>query len=130
MYLPFNNNDGYLLDVGCGRGDFLAMLNKYYPKDITIKIILDNHSAHLSKETRCYLSNIPNRFEFIFTPKHGSWLNIIESLFAKMANTFLRGIRVKNKNELKQRITKWLQELNETPIVFRWKYGLDSLSTN
>ena len=31
---------------------FLTMLNKYYPKDITIKIILDNHSAHLSKETR------------------------------------------------------------------------------
>lgn len=109
---------------------FLTMLNKYYPKDITIKIILDNHSAHLSKETRLYLSNIPNRFEFIFTPKHGSWLNIIESLFAKMANTFLRGIRVKNKNELKQRINKWLQELNETPIVFRWKYGIDSLSTN
>ena len=109
---------------------YLKMLNNYYSKDVTIKIILDNHSAHLSKETRRYLSKIPNRFEFIFTPTHGSWLNIIESLFAKMANTFLRGIRVKNKNELKQRITKWLQELNETPIVFRWKYGLNSLSTN
>jgi len=109
---------------------YLKMLNNYYSKDVKIKIILDNHSAHLSKETRRYLSKIPNRFEFIFTPTHGSWLNIIESLFAKMANTFLRGIRVKNKNELKQRITKWLQELNETPIVFRWKYGLNSLSTN
>ena len=109
---------------------YLKMLNNTYPKDVTIKIILDNHSAHLSKETRRYLSNIPNRFEFIFTPTHGSWLNIIESLFAKMAKTFLRGIRVKNKNELKQRITKWLHELNETPIVFRWKYGLNSLSSN
>ena len=109
---------------------FLAMLNEYYSKDVTIKIILDNHSAHISKETRRYLSNVPNRFEFIFTPTHGSWLNIIESLFAKMAHTFLRGIRVKNKNELKLRITKWLQEINETPVVFRWKYGLDSLSSN
>ena len=109
---------------------FLAMLNEYYSKDVTIKIILDNHSAHISKETRRYLSDIPNRFEFIFTPTHGSWLNIIESLFAKMAHTFLRGIRVKNKNELKLRITKWLQEINETPILFRWKYGLDSLSSN
>ena len=107
---------------------FLAMLNEYYSKDVTIKIILDNHSAHISKETRRYLSNVPNRFEFIFTPTHGSWLNIIESLFAKMAHTFLRGLHVKNKNELKPRITKWLQEINETPVVFRWKYGLDSLS--
>ena len=109
---------------------FLAMLNEYYSKDVTIKIILDNHSTHISKETRRYLSDIPNRFEFIFTPTHGSWLNIIESLFAKMAHTFLRGIHVKNKNELKQRITKWLQEINETPVLFRWKYGLDSLSSN
>jgi len=109
---------------------FLAMLNEYYPKDITIKIILDNHSAHISKETRRYLSNVPNRFEFVFTPKHGSWLNIIESLFAKMAKTFLREIRVTSKTELKQRIQKWLIEINETPVIFRWKYGLDSLSTN
>ena len=39
-------------------------------------------------------------------------------------------IVVKNKNELKQRITEWLQELNETPVVLRWKYGLNSLTTN
>ena len=109
---------------------FLQMLNKNYPKNITIKIILDNHSAHISKETRVYLSNVPNRFEFVFTPKHGSWLNIIESLFAKMAKTFLREIRVKSKTELKQRIKKWLIEINETPVIFRWKYGLDSLSSN
>ena len=108
---------------------FLKMLDKYYPKNITIKIILDNHSAHISKETRRYLTNVPNRFEFVFTPKHGSWLNIIESLFAKMAKTFLREIRVKSKTELKQRIQKWLIEINETPVIFRWKYGLDSLST-
>jgi len=82
---------------------FLKMLNESYPKNIIIKIILDNHSAHISKETRRYLSNVPNRFEFVFTPKHGSWLNIIESLFAKMAKTFLREIRVKSEAELKQR---------------------------
>jgi len=109
---------------------FLKMLNENYPKNITIKIILDNHSVHISKETRRYLSNVPNRFEFVFTPKHGSWLNIIESLFAKMAKTFLREIRVKSKTELKQRIKKWLIEINETPAIFRWKYGLDSFLTS
>lgn len=108
--------------------DHLKMLHAYYPEDITIRIILDNHSAHISKETRRYLATVPNRFEFTFTPKHGSWLNLIESFFAKMAKTFLRGLRVDSKEELKMRIKKWFSEINEDPIVFRWRYGLDSIS--
>ena len=82
----------------------------------------------IAKETRKYLATVPNRFEFIFTTTHGSWLNIIESLFAKMAKTFLRAIRVDSKDDLKQRILKWIDEVNSTPVVFRWKYGLDLIS--
>lgn len=107
---------------------YLKMLDKTYSKDITIRIILDNHSAHISKETRQYLSSVPNRFDFVFTPKHGSWLNIIESLFAKMTKTFLRGIRVNSKAEIKERILKWIEEINESPVVFRWKWKLDTIS--
>ena len=99
-----------------------------YQKKSKIRIVLDNHSAHLSKETRVYLSSIPNRFEFIFTPKHGSWLNIIESFFGKMARTMLRGIRVHSKEELKERILKYLDEVNSNPVVFRWKYKMDAIS--
>lgn len=106
---------------------FLKMIDKKYPKDIKIRIILDNHSAHTSKETKKYLATMPNRFEFIFTPKHGSWLNLIESFFAKMAKTVLRGIRVSSKEELKERIMQYLEEINQTPVIFRWKYGLESL---
>lgn len=107
---------------------YLQMIDAYYPDDITIRMILDNHSAHISKETRKYLATVPNRFEFIFTPTHGSWLNIIESLFAKMAKTFLRAIRVDSKDDLKRRILKWVDEVNSTPVVFRWKYGLELIS--
>lgn len=107
---------------------YLKMLDETYSKDITIRIILDNHSAHISKETRQYLAGVPNRFDFVFTPTHGSWLNIIESLFAKMTKTFLRGIRVDSKNEMKQRIRKWIEEINESPVVFRWKWKLDTIS--
>jgi transposase len=89
--------------------------------------VLDNHSAHISKETRKYLANVPNRFEFVHTPTHGSWLNLIESFFAKMTNTFLRGIRVHSKAELVRRIEQYLTELNQTPVVFHWKYGLTSI---
>jgi len=108
--------------------EYLKILDGLYPKQITIRLVLDNHSAHISKETRRFLASVPQRFEFIFTPKHGSWLNIIESLFAKMAKTLLRAIRVDTKNELKERIQQWLQEINESPVIFKWKYGLDSIS--
>jgi len=108
--------------------DHLKMLDRRYPEHMTIRIILDNHSAHVSKETRRFLAQFPNRFEFIFTPKHGSWLNLIESFFAKMAKSFLRGLRVQSKEELNARILKWLDEINAAPVVFRWKYGLDSIS--
>ena len=112
----------------CEFIEFLQTVSAFYPKEAKIRIVLDNHSAHTSKETRAYLTKQPNRFEFIFTPKHGSWLNLIESFFAKMAKTMLRAIRVDSAEELEQRIGTYLEEVNETPNPFRWKYGLDELT--
>jgi hypothetical protein len=45
-----------------------------------------------------------HRFEFTFTPKHGSWLNLVEGFFSKLARSVLRHIRVASKQELKDRI--------------------------
>ena len=53
---------------------FLRMLDKKYPSGDKVRLILDNHSAHTSKETQEYLNTVPGRFEFVFTPTHGSWL--------------------------------------------------------
>jgi transposase len=108
--------------------EFLKLADAHYPTGARIRIVLDNHSAHISKETRAFLATLPNRFEFTFTPKHGSWLNLIESFFGKMARTLLRGIRVASADELRARIELYLKEVNETPVVFRWKYKLETLS--
>jgi transposase len=108
--------------------EFLKLADAHYPAGARIRVVLDNHSAHISKETRSFLGTLPNRFEFTFTPVHGSWLNLIESFFGKMARTLLRGIRVASADELKARIELYLKEVNETPVVFRWKYKLDTLS--
>jgi transposase len=108
--------------------DFLKKLNAEYPDGQKIKIILDNHSAHISKETRAYLSTKPNRFEFVFTPTHASWLNLVETFFGKLARTMLRNIRVSSKAELKRRILQHIDFLNKSPVVFRWKYKMNILS--
>jgi len=107
--------------------EFLGKVDSEYPKDWKIRIILDNHSSHISKETINTLKKYPNRFEFIFTPKHGSWLNLIEMFFSKMSRTFLRAIRVKSKDELKDRVLKYLDEVNMDPVIFRWKYKLEDI---
>ena len=103
--------------------EFIGLLKKideHYPPDALIRVVLDNHSAHISKETLAYLGTRPGRFEYVHTPKHGSWLNLIECVFSKMARTFLRHIRVKSKDELKARILKGIAEINASPVVFRW----------
>lgn len=108
--------------------EHLQNLDAFYPKNFKIKIILDNHSAHISKETKAYLKTVPNRFEFIFTPTHGSWLNMIETFFSKMTRAFLRGIRVDSLEELKKRIRLYLEEVNHMPVIFKWKYKLDEVT--
>jgi transposase len=99
----------------------LRELDEFYPKECRIRIILDNHSAHISKETMSYLATRPNRFIYVHTPTHGSWLNLVETLFGKMARTFLKSIRVNSKDELRQRILKGIEEINAAPVVHRWK---------
>jgi transposase len=90
---------------------FLKRLDAAYPADTAIKVILDNHSAHISKETKAWVANQPEgRFSLVFTPKHGSWL--LEGFFSKMARSMLRHIRVPSKAELKAWILAYLDDLN------------------
>ncbi len=104
--------------------EFIALLQSvyaYYPEGAIIRIVLNNHSSHISMETMAYLASRPGRFEYVHTPKHGSWLNLIECAFSKMARTFLRHIRVASIDDLKERIRKGIDEMNATPVVFWWK---------
>lgn len=111
--------------------EFLKILDDKYPKGDTIRLILDNHSAHRSKETQRFLATMPEgRFEFVFTPTHASWLNMIESFFSKMTKQMLKGIRVKSKEELTERIYRYFDEINSDPVVYHWTYKMDEISTD
>jgi transposase len=105
--------------------EFLKLLDAAYPASTAIKLILDNHSAHISRETRTWLAaQVPGRFEFTFTPKHGSWLNLVEGFFYKFARTVLRHIRVASKQELKERIIAGIEDVNRYPVIHTWSYKL------
>ncbi|MET4071280.1 transposase [Bradyrhizobium sp. S3.2.6] len=105
--------------------EFLKLLDAAYPARTAIKLILDNHSAHISRETRTWLATRPiGRFELTFTPKHGSWLNLIEGFFSKFARSVLRPIRVASKHELKERIMAGIDDVNRHPVIHTWSYKL------
>ena len=105
--------------------EFLKLLDAAYPAHTAIKLILDNHSAHISKETKAWMADQPiGRFEFTFTPKHGSWLNLIEGFFSKFARSVLRHIRVASKHELKERIMAGIDDVNRYPVIHTWSYKL------
>jgi transposase len=100
--------------------DFIALLSELdegSPPQARIRLLLDNHSSHTANETQGWLSLHPNRFEFVSTPKHGSWLNIVETMFSKMA--------VAGKRELIHRIHLYFQMIHADPVIFRWKYKMD-----
>jgi transposase len=105
--------------------EFLKLLDAAYPADTAIKLILDNHSAHISRETKAWLAAQPDgRFAFTFTPKHGSWLNLIEGFFSKLTRSVLRHIRVASKQELKNRIMAAMDHFNRMPVVHTWSHKL------
>ena len=109
---------------------FLKILDAKYPEGDRVRLVLDNLRVHTSQETRRYLATVPGRFEFVFTPKHGSWLNMVEGFFSKMTRQMLRGIRVESKEELKERIYRYFEEVNRDPVVYRWKYRLEDVDVS
>lgn len=107
--------------------EFLKKLDSRYPKADKIRLVLDNLKVHSSEETRKYLATVPERFEFVFTPRHGSWLNLVEGFFSKLTRQMLKGLRVKTRDELVQRIYKYFNEVNEEPVIYHWKYKLEEI---
>jgi transposase len=103
---------------------FLERLDAHYPAGILICLLLDNHSAHRSRETRRFLASKPGRFELVFTPTHASWLNYVETFFSKLARSVLRRIRVASKAELADRIRRFIEMCNATPLLPHWRHGI------
>lgn len=108
----------------CDFIEYLKELESIYPEE-KIVIIVDNHTIHTSSETRKYLETVPEKFKFVFTPKHASWLNIIESFLSKMARSLLRGIRVNSIDELRERISQYINQINDEPVLFTWRYKME-----
>jgi len=103
------------------------MLGHKYPEGDKIRLVLDNLKVHKSEKVQEYISSVPDRFEFVFTSKHASWLHLVEGFFSKMIKQMLKGICVATKDEMATRIYKYFEEINEDPVVYKWGWHLDDI---
>lgn len=105
--------------------DFITLLKKLgvlYPEGDIIRIVCDNHSAHKSKETRNYLATQPEgRFVFVFTPKHGIWLDMAEIEIGIM-NRQSFGKPCADLESFRQQVRAWTIKSNTKCVKINWQF--------
>jgi hypothetical protein len=97
-----------------------------YAEAEKITLVLDNLNTHTPASL--YLAFEPaeahrlaGRFEWVYTPKHGSWLNVAELEFAALRNQCL-GRRIGTMAELRAEVAAWQDERNDREVVIDWQF--------
>lgn len=104
---------------------FLSMLDRRIAPGMRIRLIMDNGSSHTSRATRAWLAAHP-RFSVTYTPKHASWLNIIEQWFSILTRKLLRRGSFESQEDLENKITEFTIGYNTTAHPWKWKYDADA----
>jgi transposase len=98
---------------------FLNVIDARVAKKKTVHVIVDNYAAHKHPKVLEWIENHP-RFVFHFTPTSASWLNAVESFFAKLTKKRLKRGVFRSLQELKDAIHRFLDDTNANPKPFTW----------
>ena len=98
---------------------FLNVIDAKVAKKKTVHVIIDNYAAHKHPKVLEWIENHP-RFVFHFTPTSASWLNAVESFFAKLTKKRLKRGVFRSLQELKDAIHRFLDDTNANPKPFTW----------
>jgi hypothetical protein len=109
---------------------FMKGLAERYPTAKKIRVVQDNLNTHstssfyeaFSAEEAFALSQ---RFEFYYTPKSASWLNMIEIEFSALSKQCLNR-RIATKEELTREVLNLVKEREEKAIKIDWQFSIDS----
>jgi DDE superfamily endonuclease len=108
--------------------DQMGKLAARYPQAVKIHLVMDNLSTH--SPAALYRSMPPQearalleRFEFHFTPKHGSWLNMAEIEWSVFERQCL-GQRIPSKDKLVEVAGSWSDDRNDRAVMVQWRFGV------
>lgn len=104
--------------------------DEYYPHVETIRLVMDNLNTH--KPASLYEAFPPHeakriwdRFEFIYTPKHGSWLNMAE-IELHVLNRQCLNRRIGDMDTMKKEVVAWLKDRNNKNAKINWQFTNDN----
>lgn len=108
---------------------FVKRIAYMYPKAKKIKLVMDNfktHDASAFYETFKpeEAKSIRDRFEFVYTPKHGSWLNMAEIELHVLSGQCLNR-HIATKDKLIQEVDSWQKQRNNKKSKINWQFTND-----
>ena len=98
---------------------FLRRLDREYPSELTLHVILDNYGTHKTPEVKKWLEQHP-RFVCHFIPTSSSWLNMVERWFRELTDKAIRRGSFVSVPDLEQAIANYLRAWNDNPRPFIW----------
>lgn len=105
---------------------FMKKLAEFYPDAIKIIVVLDNLNTH--NESAFYenfsaeqAAELMDRFEFVYTPKTASWLNMIEIEFSALSRQCLNR-RIATITELSKEVIAYFKERSDKGIRITWQF--------
>jgi transposase len=104
---------------------FLAMPDQHITPGLRIHLIMDNGSSHTSKATRAWIAAHP-RFSVTHTPKHASWLNVIEQWSSILTRKLLRRGSFESREDPGRQITEFTIGYNKTAHPWKRRYDADA----
>lgn len=128
LYAALNTQTGHIIGLTVPRhtsDEFVAFLQavvRGHRRPRQIHFILDNFSAHKTKQVAAFLARHP-RVHLHFTPTYSSWLNQVELWFAKIERDMIaRGIFT-SVADLRRKIVTYIRHYNDQAKPFRWSYA-------
>ena len=102
------------------------IVDEYFPETIKVKVVLDNLNTH--NPSSLYKTFPPqeakrilDRLEFHYTPKHGSWLNMVEIEFSGLSRQCLNR-HIPNIEIMKQEVKAWTEKRNRKQATVNWRF--------
>lgn len=105
---------------------FLRTLDKEFPGDVPMHLIVDNYSTHKHANVQLWLKRHP-RFVLHFIPTSSSWLNLVERWFRELTDKAIRRGVFHSIPDLKEAIDAYLAAWNHDPKPFVWTATVESI---
>lgn len=102
------------------------LVDEVFPEAEVIRVVLDNLNTHTPAAFYQSFSpeearRLTRKLEFHYTPKHGSWLNMVEIEFSVLTRQCLNR-RLQDIASVRREVKAWEEDRNEAQATVEWRF--------